>query len=86
MGMSDTKTVQIAGHGRASRKLISMATAVHGDRFATRVDAMLADAIVVKGLSRLLSQAYELAVGPDGRIDFDKAAMHMFTEMRRHQK
>lgn len=86
MGMSDTRTVNVRGHGRPSRLMIRMALARHGKKFAHSVDSMLEDAVAVRAMAGLLDRAFNHALKGDGRLDLNDAAIYMIREMRRHQK
>jgi hypothetical protein len=84
--MADTKTVQIAGHGRPSLLMRRIAHARHGKNFALSIDSMIEDATAVNALAALLDRAFNHALSPTGSLDLKEAAIFMIREMRRSQR
>jgi hypothetical protein len=84
--MADTKVVNISGVARPSRRMLNMALALHGPKFAQSIDAMVDDAKTVDALAGALDRALLAGTSKDGRVDMREAALALIKELRRHQK
>lgn len=86
--MADTKLAPISGVCRPSRRMMNIATVMHGSSFALRVDTMLEDATVVEKMAAMLDRAFDAGLAKDGtgRLDLRESAIFLIREMRRNQK
>jgi hypothetical protein len=84
--MADTKIAPISGVAKPSKRMLRIATALHGDKFCRSIGAMLNDAKAVDILAGVLDRALMAGLKSDGRIDLREAALHVIQELRRHQR
>ncbi len=82
----EPKLSHISGIAYPTKRLRTLAIALHGIDFANSIGSMVDDAVAVNALAEALDRAFEAGLSKDGRIDLKVAAVHLIGELRRSQK
>jgi len=85
MGLSDPKIVECTVRLKPTKRLLRMATAIHGPKFTADINARIFDAKIVNAVAQCIERSLAAGLKKDGTVDMREAAIFMIAEMRRNQ-